>query len=60
MTICAHECPAVSRLVCERFHGHRDHHAARIRMPDGREVRIEWTVYDDRITPTEEKAEGTT
>ena len=53
MTDCAHECPAVSRLVCERFHGHRDHHAARVRLPDGREVRIEWTVYDDRITPTE-------
>lgn len=60
MTPCAQTCPAVDGLACERFHGHRDHHAVRVTLPDGREVRIEWTVYDARAlaaptTPTVEE-----
>jgi len=48
---CGRECPAVRGLVCDRHHGHRDQHSARVRLPDGREVRIEWTVYDNSLPP---------
>ena len=51
MSKCARECPAVDGLVCDRHYGHRDHHAARVILPDGREVRIEWTVYDNAAPP---------
>lgn len=52
---CAHECPAVAGLVCTRSYGHRDYHAARVTMPDSREVRIEWTVYGARAVATPQK-----
>jgi len=48
---CTRECPAVRGLICDRHHGHRDQHSARVRLPDGREVRIEWTVYDNSLPP---------
>ena len=51
MTPCRCVCPAVPDLVCARFHGHRDHHAVRVALPDGREVVIEWTTYDNTAPP---------
>lgn len=52
MTRCAQACPAVAGLVCDRHYGHRDHHSVRVVLPDGREVRLEWTVYDNSAPPT--------
>lgn len=51
MSRCTMPCPAVRGLVCDRHHGHRDQHAVRVVLPDGREVRIEWTVYDNTCPP---------
>lgn len=51
MSKCALACPAVEGLVCDRHYGHRDHHSVRVVLPDGREVRIEWTVYDNSLPP---------
>lgn len=51
MTPCRCTCPAVPELVCDRHYGHRDQHAVRVRLPDGREVRIEWTTYDNTAPP---------
>lgn len=46
MTPCGNECPAVRGLRCDRPQGHRDAHARRVTLPDGRTVRIEWAVVD--------------
>jgi hypothetical protein len=51
MTLCGLKCPAVEGLVCTRHYGHRDRHAAKVDMPDGRRVEIEWIVYDNTAPP---------
>lgn len=51
MNTCTDHLPDFPTLRCSRHPGHRDAHRAWHYLPDGRRVRVEWTILPSESKP---------